>query len=111
MVQFQPFGAANGEKSRTTIPLTSKQLTLQWPYLNEFRRLDGIHKCRQKSDFNREHGARDLPEIPDDIDVYVWISSDYHYCDFSSYSEIVHSGDSYWRIRSKEEPESTCGQT
>ena len=30
-----------GRKIRTTIPLTAKQLTPQWPYLAEFRRLDG----------------------------------------------------------------------
>ena len=48
-----------GRKIRTTIPLTAKQLTPQWPYL-EFQRLDGTHKDRQKKDFDRE----------------VWVTSD-----------------------------------
>ena len=63
-----------GRKIRTTIPLTAKQLTPQWPYLAEFRRLDGTHKDRQKKDFDREHRVHDLPEIPDDTEV--WVTSD-----------------------------------
>ena len=63
-----------GRKIRTTIPLTAKQLTPQWPYLAEFRRLDGTHKDRQMKDFDREHRVHDLPEIPDDTEV--WVTSD-----------------------------------
>ena len=71
---FNPAELLMGRKIRTTISLTTKQLTPQWSYLAGFRRLDGTHKDQQKKDFDREHRVHDLPEIPDDTEV--WVTSD-----------------------------------
>ena len=43
----------------------------QWPYLNEFCESDQVLKKQQKRDFNRHHRVHDLPDIPDNTDVWV----------------------------------------
>lgn len=63
-----------GRCLRTTLPQTTKHLVPQWPYLSSFRRADQLYKEKTKEDFDRRHRVHDLPEIPDDQDV--WVSTD-----------------------------------
>jgi hypothetical protein len=62
-----------GRRLRTTLPQTVKQLIPLWPYLSEFKRADVQHKEKAKEDFDRKHRVCDLPELPDNQDV--WVSS------------------------------------
>ena len=70
---FSPAELLMGRKIRTTVPQTSRQLTPQWPYLEEFRRLNKLHKERQKNSFDLKHGTKELPDSLDDTEV--WITS------------------------------------
>ena len=63
-----------GRRLRTTVLVTDNQLIPKWAYLSEFKRLNRDYKDKQKIDFDRRHGARDLPPVP--IDTEVWISTD-----------------------------------
>ena len=56
-----------GRRLRTTLPP-------RWSYLLDFKRADQQHKEKMKRDFDRSHRIHNLPEIPDDQDV--WVSSD-----------------------------------
>ena len=44
---------------------------MQWPYLNEFRQANQEYKQQQKRDFDECHRVRDLPDIPDNTDVWI----------------------------------------
>ena len=57
------------------IPKTSHSLTSQWPYLSQFQKDDLTFKDKQKHDFYRRHRVRDLPELPDNTDVWVTTSN------------------------------------
>ena len=57
---FSPSELLMGRKIRTTIPQTGRQSTPQWSYLGEFRRLNNLYKQRQKHDFDRNHGVKEL---------------------------------------------------
>ena len=57
-----------------TLPQTNKHLTPRWSYLSDFKRADQQHKEKMKRDFDRSHRVHNLPEIPDDQDI--WVSSD-----------------------------------
>ena len=63
-----------GRRLRTTLPQTNKHLTPRWSYLSDFKRADQQHKEKMKRDFDHSHRVHNLPEIPDDQDV--WVSSD-----------------------------------
>ena len=71
---FSPAELFRGRRIRTTVPQTDRQLAPQWTYMGEFRRLDKLHKGRQKQDYDRQHRAKELPEIPEDVGV--WITSE-----------------------------------
>ena len=60
-----------GRCIRTSLPQTDKQLTPQWPYLEKFRKSDQALKMRQKKDFDRHHRVHELPDIPDNTNVWV----------------------------------------
>ena len=62
-----------GRHLRANIPLLRDQLSPDWKFMDEFRSKNRIFKDRQKCDYDRHHGARSLPPIPDDSDV--WITS------------------------------------
>ncbi len=62
-----------GRHLRGNIPLLNSQLTPEWKYLDGFRSNNRGFKDRQKRDYDRHHGARTLPPIPDDVEV--WITS------------------------------------
>ena len=60
-----------GRCIRTMLPQTTEQLTPQWSYLHDFRERDKEMKKRQKRDFDRHHCVRELPDLPEDTDVWV----------------------------------------
>ena len=49
-------------------------LVPQWSYLTEFYQKNKQFKERQKQQFDRHHGARNLPDISEDTEV--WITSE-----------------------------------
>ena len=60
-----------GRKIRTDLPQTSETLTPLWPYLDQFREVNKAFKEKQKKDFDRRHQVRELPELPDNIEVWI----------------------------------------
>jgi transposase InsO family protein len=63
-----------GRRLKGNLPQVVEHLQPQWPYLEDFRTQDSSFKRRQKDDYDRRHGVRSLPPIPDDSEV--WITSD-----------------------------------
>ena len=60
-----------GRKIRSTLPMATHSLVPQWSYLDEFQQANERFKRQQKQDYDRRHRVRDLPEIPDNTDVWV----------------------------------------
>ena len=60
-----------GRKIRSTLPTSTQTLTPQWPYLIEFRQANETFKQQQRRDFDQRHRVRDLPNIPDNTDVWI----------------------------------------
>ena len=60
-----------GRKIRSTLPVPTATLVPEWPYLEEFQRANETFKQRQKTDYDRRHRVQNLPEIPDNTDVWV----------------------------------------
>ena len=52
-----------GRKVRTRIPTSPSNLNPSWPYLEQFRENDASLKGRQKTDFDRHHSAKTLPDL------------------------------------------------
>ena len=70
---LSPAELCMGRHLRTSVPQTEEQLTPQWHYLPNFRRLNKNFKERQKKGYNRCHRATAQPEICGNTDV--WITS------------------------------------
>ena len=60
-----------GRCIRTKLSQTNKHLVPDWSYLEEFRRCDQGLKKKQKRDYDCHHQVRQLPNIPDNTDVWV----------------------------------------
>lgn len=60
-----------GRQLRSDLPLTTAKLTPQWPYLSDFRARNQEFKERQKRDFDQRHRVKELPDLPDDTEVFV----------------------------------------
>ena len=60
-----------GRCIRTKLPQTNKHLIPEWSYLEEFKKCDQDLKKRQKRDYDRHYKVRQLPDIPDNTDVWV----------------------------------------
>jgi transposase InsO family protein len=71
---LSPAELCMGRRLRTSLPLTDKMLTPQWPFLEKFREQDKAMKEKQKENFDSRHRARDLPTLPNDTEV--WIMSE-----------------------------------
>ena len=71
---FSPTELLMGRQIRTTVPQTSTQFIPKWAYLGEFRRLSKLYKEKQKSNYDREHRVKELPELPEDTQV--WVTSE-----------------------------------
>ena len=53
-----------GRKICTRVPTLPTLLCPSWPYLEQFRQKDASLKTRQKTDFDRRHSAKTLPDLP-----------------------------------------------
>ena len=60
-----------GRKIRTTLPMSTDNLTPQWCYLSDFKEADKRYKSKLKRNYDHRHRVRDLPEIPDNTDVWI----------------------------------------
>ena len=63
-----------GRNIRTNLPQTADNLVPMWPYLEQFRKDNGVFKNKQKINYDRHHQVRDLKQIPENTDV--WITTD-----------------------------------
>ena len=63
-----------GRQLRTNLPQTLEHLKPEWPYLLRFQEQDLEFKSHQKSNFDRHHRFHQLPDIPDQTEV--WITTD-----------------------------------
>ena len=70
---YSPAELCMGRRIRTAVPQSNAMLIPQWSYLNEFREKNAEFKRKQKEQFDSRHGAKKLPDIPDDSEV--WITS------------------------------------
>ena len=57
-----------GRCIRTMLPQATEQLTPQWSYLHDFCERD---KEMKKQDFDHHHHVQELPNLPEDTDVWV----------------------------------------
>ena len=60
-----------GRKIRTSLPQTTTSLIPQWDYLTEFKTANKKFKDQQKKSFDNSHRVRNLPDIPDNTDVWI----------------------------------------
>ena len=60
-----------GRQIRSDLTQTTDTLTPHWPYLSGFRARNQEFKEKQKQDYDRRHRARELPDLPDDTEVFV----------------------------------------
>ena len=65
-----------GRRLHSSLPQTVASLVPQWSYLKEFTVADQKFKAQQKINYDHHHRVCNLPEIPDNIDV--WITTDNH---------------------------------
>ena len=65
-----------GRKICSTLPMPTSTLVPEWPYVKEFQQANEKFKQQQKADYDRCHRVQDLPEIPDNTDV--WITTGGH---------------------------------
>ena len=63
-----------GRKIHTSLPQTTNSLIPQWSYLTEFKTANKKLKDKQKKNFDDSHCVHNLPDIPDNSDV--WITTD-----------------------------------
>ena len=63
-----------GRKLRTTVPTLPGKLNPKWRHLNKFRKADSVIKQKQKNDYDKRHGVKNVtPLLPE---TYVWIDAD-----------------------------------
>ena len=74
--KLSPAELLMGRKLRTNLPILPDQLKPKWPYLKEFQMQDDRVKKNRKINFDRQHKAQSLPQIPDDASV--WITNERH---------------------------------
>ena len=60
-----------GRKIHSTLPMATPSLVPQWSYLQDFQQANDKFKKQQKRNYDKRHRVRDLPEIPDDTDVWI----------------------------------------
>lgn len=69
--QLSPAELLMGRRIRTDVPQAKKLLSLDWPYLVEFKRKDAEFKESQKQAYDKRHRVRTLPDLPGDQPVWV----------------------------------------
>ena len=65
-----------GRNIRSTLPVPNSSLLPMWPYIQEFQQTNKRLKQQQKTNYDRRHRVRDLPEIPNNTGV--WVTTDGH---------------------------------
>lgn len=60
-----------GRKLRTDIPQVPSTFVPEWRYLTDFRRSDARLKEKEKSEYDKRHRTRPLPELPTNTSVWV----------------------------------------
>ena len=60
-----------GRRIRTDVPQISKHFVPEWPYLQSFADKDKEFKSQQKSNYDRRHRTKPLPQLPEDSPVWV----------------------------------------
>ena len=71
---LSPAELCMGRRLRTSLPIATKQLIPQWPYIKSFRELNKQYKGKQKASYDRSHRAKVVPSIPSNTQV--WITSE-----------------------------------
>ena len=71
---YSPAELCMGRRIRTAVPQSNAMLIPKWSHLKQFRERNAEFKQQQKEQFNSRHGVKELPEIPDDSEV--WITSE-----------------------------------
>ena len=66
---YSPAELCMGRRIRTAVPQSSAMLIPHWSYLKEFQEKNAEFKKKQKEEFDRRHGVKELPEIPDNREV------------------------------------------
>ena len=60
-----------GRKIRTDVPQVKDNFIPEWKHLQNFRILDEKYKQTQKENYDRRHGVRTLPLLPQNQTVWV----------------------------------------
>ncbi len=69
--KLSPTELLMGRKIRTTLPQVRDHFKPQWPYLDEFERCNLVFKENQQRTYDRQHRVRELPDIPENTEVWV----------------------------------------
>ena len=65
-----------GRKLRTTFAMLPEKLNPKWGHLNEFRKADSAIKQKQKNDYDKLDGVKNVPRLLPET--YVWIDADHN---------------------------------
>ena len=65
-----------GRKIRTDVPQLKSNFIPKWEHIQNFRKLDTEYRQIQKENYDRRHGVKTLPSLPDDMTVWVDIQGD-----------------------------------
>ena len=60
-----------GRKIRTDIPQVKSHLIPNWEYARQFRTLDQNYKRGQKDNYDKRHGVKILPQLPENQAVWI----------------------------------------
>ena len=60
-----------GRRVRTNVPQIAQQFVPEWPYLEQFKAADKRYKKNQKEAYDTRRRVRSLPELDDDLPVWV----------------------------------------
>lgn len=68
---YSPSELLMGRRLRTTLPVPAESLHPRTPDNQQLRVFESESRRKQKQDFDRHHGVRDLPLLDDDTDVWL----------------------------------------
>lgn len=68
---FSPAELLMGRRLRTALPTSSESLQPRTPDLRKLAAFEKTQRCRQKKDYDRRHGVRDLSELSDGTEVWI----------------------------------------
>ena len=60
-----------GRRVRTNVPQIAQQFVPEWPYLEQFKAADKRYKKNQKEAYDTRRRVQSLPELDDDLPVWV----------------------------------------